>query len=46
MDAAQLLIQALAELAQVREHTHDRDAVARLERAIALINEAHHALTT
>ncbi len=46
MDPAQLLVEALADLAEVKKHTRTKKVLARLEHAIALINEAHHALTT
>jgi hypothetical protein len=46
MDPAQLLLEALAELAEVKKQTHTKKVLAKLEHAIALINEAHHALTT
>jgi hypothetical protein len=46
MEPAQLLLDALAELEKVKAHTHPKEVLAQLEHAIALINEAHHALTT
>lgn len=46
MDPVQLLLDALTDLAEVRKHKQTKKVLARLEHAIALINEAHHALTT